>query len=157
MYPVKKLPKCLVEPEMESTVVILKPECIENCIVSSVLSEFEKLGMRAIGMYQGIGTQQKWCEHYADLYEKYGNEIATAVIQRMQRGPCVFLCYSGVNVIQQVRDMIGSTDPAMALEGTIRRKYATSISYNVIHASANKKDAERELKLWFEDGKPPCI
>ena len=65
----------------------------------------------------------------------------------------------GVDAVELVRKLVGATEPKSALPGTIRGDYA-HISYshadekkisikNLVHASGNKKDAEREVNLWF--------
>ena len=64
-----------------------------------------------------------------------------------------------VDAIENVRKMAGDTEPKSALPGTIRGDYS-HISYkyaddkniaigNLVHASANKEEAEKEISLWF--------
>jgi len=74
-------------------------------------------------------------------------------------GPVVALCIEGINAIENVRKMVGSTEPKAALPGTIRGDFShVSFAYadtksqaikNLIHASADAKDAAVEVKLWF--------
>ena len=58
--------------------------------------------------------------------------------------------------------MVGSTEPRQAAPGTIRGDFAIVESYafadtkkrvvrNLIHASGNKHDAEKEMMLWFTE------
>ena len=49
--------------------------------------------------------------------------------------------------------MVGATRPEEALPGTIRGDYAHSLGdgRNLIHASANKEDADVEIPLWFSE------
>ena len=74
-------------------------------------------------------------------------------------GPVVAIALNGVNAIDNVRKLVGETEPKSAMPGTIRGDF-THVSYqycdskkigvkNVIHASANEKDAKLELSLWF--------
>jgi len=81
------------------------------------------------------------------------------LIKYITEGPIIAMVLEGVNTISIVRKIVGSTGPYDASPGTIRGDYAhIAISYaninkkqvrNLIHASADKKDAEREIKLWF--------
>ena len=67
------------------------------------------------------------------------------------------MVYEGKNAIAKVRKVAGSTNPEKAKSTSIRGQYGrihskTNVFENVIHASATKEDAEREIKLWFKPG-----
>jgi nucleoside-diphosphate kinase len=77
----------------------------------------------------------------------------------IRHGPVVAFVLEGVNAIENVRKMVGGTEPKGASPGTIRGDFA-HVSYeyadrkgigvkNIIHASANSDDAEYEISLWF--------
>jgi len=63
------------------------------------------------------------------------------------------LVYHGENATKKVRKVVGSTHPEKAEPTTIRGKYgrvtSKGVFENVVHASENEKEAEREIKLWF--------
>ena len=73
--------------------------------------------------------------------------------------PIIAAIIEGVDAIENVRKIVGDTEPKSALPGTIRGDYAhTSYKYaddkgkaiaNLVHSSGNKKEAEQEIKLWF--------
>ncbi|MFH0836070.1 MAG: nucleoside-diphosphate kinase [Candidatus Micrarchaeota archaeon] len=89
-------------------------------------------------------------QHYrAHLQKPFYPELEQAVTQ----GKAMVLAraYEGPNIIARIRKVVGATDPAKAEEGTIRRKYAKSITFNAIHASGDEKDAEWEIKLHFPE------
>jgi nucleoside-diphosphate kinase len=67
----------------------------------------------------------------------------------MSSGPILVLVLEGENVISRLRDLMGATDPKKALEGTIRRLYATSIENNVIHGSDSLETAGTEISYFF--------
>jgi len=58
-----------------------------------------------------------------------------------------------IDAIQKVRELAGKTNPEEADPRSIRGAYGrittSGIYENVIHASANPEEAEREIKLWF--------
>ncbi len=91
---------------------------------------------------------------------KLGEMIWEWGINYLVSGPVVALVLEGIHVITNVRSMCGHTLPSKAAPGTIRGDYAldSAISanfakrsiYNLIHASGNKEEAEREIKLWFK-------
>jgi len=63
------------------------------------------------------------------------------------------LVYHGENAIKKVRKVIGETNPENAEPTSIRGKYGRitreGVFENVVHASENEKESEREIKLWF--------
>lgn len=137
--------------EIEQTLVILKPECITNCIISSVLKYFDDVGMRPIAMRQLTATPEQMRIHYEDVILRVGETIGADIISRMTRGPIIAIVYQGIDIINRIRTMIGSTDPKQALEGTIRERFGGSVQYNVIHASDSSSSARKEIDLWFPE------
>ncbi len=78
----------------------------------------------------------------------------------MMNGPVVAMVWEGIEAIEVVRKLVGSTEPKSALPGTIRGDYA-HVSYgyadankgwitNLIHASATPEEAQQEIELWFD-------
>jgi nucleoside-diphosphate kinase len=149
---------------MERTLIIFKPDSLMRGIVGEVLSRFEKAGFKMVGAkmlqpdydqlhhhYEGIGT----------LKTRKGDEIFENQLKNMQQGPVIAMVLEGVDAVDTVRKMVGSTEPKSALPGTIRGDYA-HVSYgqanasgqaisNVLHASADANEAEQEIKHWFSE------
>jgi len=78
----------------------------------------------------------------------------------IRSGPVIAMAIEGVDVVKNVRRIVGSTAPGDALPGTIRGDYAhhtyeyadrkgKSIA-NIIHASGSDEEAKKEVSLWFE-------
>jgi nucleoside-diphosphate kinase len=101
--------------------------------------------------YEGIGT----------LRTRKGQEIFDSQLASMLDGPVIALVLEGVEAVEAVRKMVGDTQPKSALPGTIRGDYV-HVSYgqassagrgvaNLIHASADAKEAKAEISHWFAD------
>lgn len=60
---------------MNRTLVIFKPEVIENCLVSTVFKYFDDVGLRPVTMKQMVPTKDMMREHYSDLVGKYSDDI----------------------------------------------------------------------------------
>jgi nucleoside diphosphate kinase len=60
---------------------------------------------------------------------------------------CLALVYQGVDAIAKIRDILGSTDPSKARDGSVRREFGSDIMVNSAHASDSPENAERELKI----------
>ena len=55
----------------------------------------------------------------------------------------------GEDAIIRYRDLMGSTNPKEAEEGTLRRDFAESIDANAVHGSDSPKSALREIDYFF--------
>ena len=71
------------------------------------------------------------------------------LVEFMSRGPIVAAILEKQNAIEDFRTLIGATNPAEAAEGTIRKKYATSIGENAVHGSDSDENAAIEGAFHF--------
>ena len=69
----------------------------------------------------------------------------------MASGPVVPMVWEGLNVVKTGRIMLGETNPAASLPGTIRGDYAVQVGRNICHGSDSVESANHEIKLWFKD------
>jgi|TARA_Y100000310_G_scaffold331808_1_gene406093 nucleoside-diphosphate kinase len=141
---------------IEKTLVLIKPDGVQRGLVGEITQRFEKAGLKIAAMKM-VWVDKKFAKkHYAEHVDK---KFYSGLESLITMGPVVAMVLEGVEAISLVRKMAGSTDPKSAPPGTIRGDYA-HISYdyadkkgigikNLIHASANEKDAEKEIKLWF--------
>ena len=67
----------------------------------------------------------------------------------MSSEPVVVQVLEGDNAITKYRDIMGSTDPLQAKEGTIRKKIAISKQENSVHGSDSKENAKKEINFFF--------
>ena len=85
--------------------------------------------------------------------EKFFDELIKYVMGEYHVKRVLALVYHGENAIKKVRRVIGETNPEDAAPTSIRGKYGRvtkeGVFENVVHASENEKEAEREIKLWF--------
>lgn len=68
----------------------------------------------------------------------------------MQLGPVVPMVWEGLNVVKTGRKMLGETNPADSLPGTIRGDYCVQVGRNIIHGSDGVESANKEIALWFK-------
>jgi len=144
---------------IERTLVVFKPDCVQRGFCGEILARFEKAGYKIIGMKMLMGDDEFFKKHYFDVAERHSVEILMGNVKAMTHGPVLAFVLEGVEAIEGVRKMVGPTEPKQAAPGTIRGDYShytykladkNKIAVkNLIHASANKKDAEYEIKLWF--------
>lgn len=133
-------------------------------IVGEVLSRFEKVGFKIVGTKMLHPDYEHYYQHYegiGTLKTRKGDDIFEGQLKNMQQGPVIAMVLEGVDAVETVRKMVGSTEPKSALPGTIRGDYA-HVSYgqanasgrsisNVLHASADAAEAAQEIPHWFKD------
>ena len=55
------------------------------------------------------------------------------------------------NAVLENRELMGSTNPKDAKQGTIRKKYGISIDKNSVHGSDSLNNASTEIDFFFKD------
>lgn len=166
---------------MEKTLVIIKPDGVERNLIGKIISYYEKAGLKikALEMVnvskeliekhypeteeycRSIGEKAKNAGNPVDDVVEYGRMIVNQLKKYLTRGPVVKMIIEGENAVQKVREITGFTDPLQAEKGTIRGDLGIDsiakansenrATENLIHASGNKEEAEKEISLWFNN------
>lgn len=146
---------------IQRTLVLLKPDCLQRQFCGEIFTRFEKVGLKIVALKMVKPDENHFAQHYYDVKERHGEKIFKNNLKAMMIAPVIAMVLEGVNAIGNVRKMIGPTEPKEALPGTIRGDYSHQ-SYaiadkndigvkNLVHASANETDAQREIALWFNE------
>jgi nucleoside-diphosphate kinase len=90
-----------------------------------------------------------------DLAEKHyavhkGKPFYDSLIIRITSSPVLALVWEGPQVIALIRQTVGSTNPAIAVPGTIRHDLGLTPEFNLVHASDSPENGEMEVSLWFK-------
>lgn len=133
---------------MEKTLVLLKPCTLQRGLIGEVTGRFEKKGLRIAGMKMMQLNDAILNEHYAHLKER---PFFGILKDSMKAAPVIALCLEGLNAIEVVRNMTGSTNGRKAAPGTIRGDYSMSGQENIVHASDSPETAKIELKRFFKE------
>lgn len=147
---------------MQRTLVLIKPEGVQRHLVGKILNRFEEAGIKIIGMKQTWVDKEFAKKHYTeDIAERRGEKVREMLLDYITEGPVVAVCFEGINVIENVRKIVGGTEPKSAPPGTIRGDFAhVSFAYadsnnlpvkNLIHSSGNEEEAKNEVSLWFSE------
>jgi len=148
--------------ELERTLILLKPDAIERGIVGEIITRFEKVGAKLVGLKLLVSEADTASRHYTeDLAERRGQHVRDMMINMLTSGPIVAMVWEGVEIVEVARKMVGGTEPKTAAPGTIRGDYA-HVSFkhadahnigifNLIHASGSSEEAVVEVGVWFKD------
>ena len=176
----------------ERTLLILKPDAVKRSLMGEIIQRFEKVGLKMIAGKFIVISEEIAKKHYPDSVEwkqtvgqrtiddceKYGIDLMSNVgttdplevgeivkkwnEEFLLSGPVLAMVLQGVNAVERVRSLVGSTVPAKASPGTVRGDYSLDSAieankrsrtiYNLVHASGSAEEAEEEIKLWFSEG-----
>ena len=128
------------------TFTMLKPDSIEKGYTGAILEKINAAGFKIVAMKQTQMTISD-AEKFYDIHKErpfYGE-----LVTYMTRGPIVAAILEKDNAVEDFRTLIGSTNPAEAADGTIRKSFATSISENAVHGSDSNENASIEGAFHF--------
>ena len=140
---------------IEQTLVLIKPDGLAKSLTGNILARLSEARLEIAGARVVRVTRKLAEEHYGSLRDKpFFEELISYIMgEYHERKKVVALVYHGQNAIKKIRKICGATNPEEAEPSSIRGAYGrittSGIYENAIHASADPKDAEREIKLWF--------
>ncbi|XP_054615179.1 nucleoside diphosphate kinase 3 [Dunckerocampus dactyliophorus] len=130
----------------ERTFIAIKPDGVQRKLVGEIVQRFEKKGFKLVALKLVKASEDLLQDHYWDLRSK---PFFRGLISYMSSGPVVAMVWQGLDVVKTARKMLGETNPAESLPGTIRGDYCVDVGRNVIHGSDSVVSAQKEISLWF--------
>jgi len=131
---------------MQRTLIIFKPDCMEQRHVGNVIDRFEQAGFNIIGCKMTRLAPTLLREHYAHVADR---PFYPRLEKFMGSRPVIVMGLEGDDVVQRVRDLLGPTDSRKAARGTIRGDFGTDTTVNVAHASDSEANGTIELARFF--------
>jgi len=132
---------------METTLVLLKPDCVTKRFCGNVIARFESAGFRIRGCKMMRLDSTVLREHYSHIADK---PFFPDVEAFMSSSPVLALALEGDGIIDKVRELTGPTDSTKAAPGTIRGDLGVDMMVNVVHASDSVESATAELVRFFQ-------
>jgi nucleoside-diphosphate kinase len=139
----------------ETTLVLVKPDAIVRGLTGAVLSRLAEAKLTLAGAKAMRVSRELAEEHYEALKDKpFYEELLRYLCGELHGVTHVLaLVYMGSGAVGRVRQLAGATNPEQADPSTIRgalgRITTKGVMENVLHASSDPQEAEREIKLWF--------
>ncbi len=136
-------------PLVKRTLVICKPDAVEQGLTGEIIARLERKGLRLIAAELRTLDRMTAARHYA---EHEGKGFYEDLLAFITRSPVMLLVVEGPDDTWQiVRTMMGATNPALAAPGTIRGDLAVETTENLVHGSDSAESARREIALFFPD------
>lgn len=134
--------------KMERTLLIIKPCAVQRGLVGKVITRLEEKGLKLVAMKMAQLGPEVLKEHYSHLASKPFYPI---IEESMMAAPVILTCWEGIDAVEVVREMAGTTNGRKAMPGTLRGDFCVSHQENIVHTSDSLETAEKELKRFFKD------
>lgn len=131
---------------MSRTLLIVKPDVVERNMIGHVIGRLEKAGFSIVEMRM-LSLSEKQARSFYAVHE--GKPFLDGLVKYMTSGPVVPMVLEKENAVENLRTLIGATDPTRAAPGTIRQEMALSIVKNSVHASDSDNNATKEISHFF--------
>ena len=132
---------------IEQTLSIIKPDAVERNLENKIKTFFEKNNLKILKSKKVKISKEEASEFYKvhqtkPFYDKLCNYLSS--------GPIVVMILEGENAVSKNRQLMGSTDPVKAEEGTLRKMYGISIDKNSVHGSDSVENGKIEIDFFFK-------
>ena len=131
---------------MERSLILVKPDAMERKAGGSILARFENQGLKIVGLKMLHVDEDLAKKHY-EMH--IGKAFFNDLLEYITSAPVIAAVLEGDGAIENIRKIMGATDPAKAESGTIRKDFGIDIQRNAVHGSDSPEAAEREINLFF--------
>ena len=128
------------------TFTMIKPDAMKKNVQGEIIDRIIKAGFRIVSLKMTQLSKEKAGEFYAIHKSR---PFFGELVEFMSSGPIIAAILEKDNAVANFRQFIGTTDPAKADAGTIRKLYASSVGENAIHGSDSDENAAIEGNFFF--------
>ena len=129
------------------TFSIIKPDATRRNLTGAVTKMLEDSGLRVVASKR-IQMSREQAEGFYAVHKE--RPFFGELCDFMTSGPVVVQVLEGEDAVKRNREVMGATNPADAVEGTIRKTYAESIEANSVHGSDSDENAKIEIDYFFK-------
>ena len=131
---------------VQQTLSIIKPDATARNLTGAINSRFEQAGLRIVAQKRLRMTLRQAEKFYLVHRDRpFYKELCHSI----SSGPVVVQVLEGEDAIFKNRELMGTTNPSNAPEGTIRRDFGESIEANSVHGSDSLETAQEEITFFF--------
>jgi nucleoside-diphosphate kinase len=132
---------------MERSLVLVKPDAMKRGLAGVIIGRLQGAGLKLTGLKMLHMDKALAKRHYAVHKDK---PFFKDLVDYITSTPIVAAVFEGDGAIEQIRKLMGATDPAKAATGTIRKDFGISLQENSIHGSDSPENAEIEIGNIFK-------
>jgi len=131
---------------LQRTLSIIKPDAVKKQVIGEIFKTFEENGLKIVATKM-IHMNKKTAEGFYNVHAE--KPFFGELVEFMTSGPVVVSVLEGENAILKHREVMGATNPADAAEGTLRKRFASSLGENAVHGSDAPETAAYEINHFF--------
>ncbi len=128
------------------TLLMIKPNCMKKNKIGEILAIIESAGFEIEDIKMFTFNERLIADFYA---EHVGKDFFGCLQNFMCSAKTIAVILNKGNAVEDLRTLVGNTNPAKADKGTIRALFGDSLTENGVHASDSPESAEREIKVLF--------
>ncbi len=133
---------------VERTLSIIKPDAVEQNNMGNVLAMIQGAGLKVLGTRM-LQLSRAQAEGFYEVHKE--RPFFSELVEFMTRGPVVVTALEAGDAVARYRILMGSTNPAEADDGTIRKAYGTDIGENACHGSDSVENGKLEVGYFFPE------
>ena len=133
---------------VERTLSIIKPDAVEQNNIGNILAMIQAAGLKVVGTRM-LHLSRAQAEGFYEVHKD--RPFFGELVEFMTRGPVVVTALEADDAVTRYRTLMGSTNPAEADEGTIRKAYGTDIGENACHGSDSVENGQIEVAYFFPE------
>ncbi len=133
--------------QKEQTLLFVKPDGVMRGLTGEIIRRIERKGL-LITAIKLLKLNREKAEEFYNVHR--GKPFFKALVKHVTSGPILAMVIEGPNAVSVVRKLIGKTSPFEAEPGTIRGDFGINLTKNVVHASDNVENAEKEVAFFFK-------
>src|ERR1700686_2173292 len=127
---------------LQRTLTIIKPDAVKKNAIGDIIEQFEQNGFRILAIKM-LEISQHQAEQFYAVHAS--RPFYHSLTNFMSSGPIVVIALGKEYAIADLRELMGAPTRASPEDGTIRKKWASSIEHNAIHGSDADETARFEL------------
>ncbi|MDQ7055024.1 MAG: nucleoside-diphosphate kinase [Persephonella sp.] len=131
---------------VERTLMLIKPDAVKKGVEGKIIAHVQEKGFKLVALKKLKLTKEQAEQFY---YVHKERPFFGELCEFMSSGPIVAMVWEGENAIEEIRKIMGATNPEEAEEGTLRKLYGSNIGENAVHGSDSKKSAQFEIPFFF--------
>jgi nucleoside-diphosphate kinase len=130
------------------TLTIIKPDAVGKGFSGKIIDQIIEGGYKVRAM-KLMHLDERTAGAFYDIHRE--RPFFNDLVRFMTSGPVVPMILEKENAVESFRAFIGATNPANAVEGSIRKLFGESIERNAIHGSDSDENALREAGFFFSE------
>jgi nucleoside-diphosphate kinase len=131
---------------MERSLVLIKPDAMERGLGGTIIGRLQQRGLKLLALKMLHMDKDLAERHYVIHRDKpFFNDL----VEYITSTPIIACVFEGEGAIEEIRQVMGATDPAKAETGTVRADFGLDIQRNATHASDSLENARKEIELFF--------